>query len=344
MKKLLLPLLLSGLCNSALNAQLVLTQSNNEPIAGDVLAQQRYDSVIALPRNMGQNQTWNFSSITQSTFTSASSKTYVPVSSVPASSLFPAANLAAQIGPNQYEFYTSVASPTPQFEFIGNSFPGRTDAYSDTWITNTWPTSYGSLTSDYFAGTITGPVTAQLNGTVNAMAVGTGTLILPGGFQLSNVLQVKSISYSVETVTAPTPTSSNSFTTTIYDYYHASSKFPVVTIFSQKSTFSAVVPDYTWVFYNKPLGLGILEKSSEFDIGLYPNPASGNFTISISNAKNENCTMGVYDAAGKTVLAKEAGNASLIKESLSVTALPAGVYLVKVQLGEQTSYKKLAVQ
>jgi hypothetical protein len=343
MKRFFTVLLLSSLANAGLNAQLALTKANFEPAEGDVQFTKRYDSIIPLPRSQGTNKVWNCSALVPKNFP-IYTRTFVPLASVPASSLFPGATIAANIAINQYEFYKSAISPTTQLEFLGNSFPGRVDYLTDTRIDDTWPIVYGSSTNDTYLGTITGPVTEQISGTVTAAATGSGTLLLPGG-QLDNVLQVTTTHYSVQTNTSTVsnPPSLN-FTVVTYSYYDISSKFPVVIVEDVKSNLGTVAPDHANVYYNRPLTLSIMENRSEFAFAMYPNPTAKNFNINFDNTKNEICTVQVYDAAGKMVSGKNLGNASEIKENVPVPDLPPGIYLVKIQAGSKTAYKKLAVE
>src|SRR5687767_1575267 len=62
-----------------LPAQLNLTQSANEPVAGDLYHYRNiHDTAANIPRNIGTNQTWDFSAMKLSTILFVSEK-YEPV-------------------------------------------------------------------------------------------------------------------------------------------------------------------------------------------------------------------------------------------------------------------------
>ena len=64
MKK-LYTLILSIVLFSGTKAQLSLTKAFNEPVIGNAVATQEFDSTsTAIPKNTGASQTWNFSAFT----------------------------------------------------------------------------------------------------------------------------------------------------------------------------------------------------------------------------------------------------------------------------------------
>jgi hypothetical protein len=336
-------LLLGGIGFSGLNAQVVLTQVYYEPLPGEIQVTFPYDSITPVPRNTGPNQTWDFSAMIPKSMP-YTTRTFSSTSAVPASSLFSGATIVGQIGPNQYEFYKSTTGTGAKFELIGYSYPGRVDSLKDTRIDFIWPVTFGNSGTDTYSSTIRGPVTGMNIGTVSTAASGSGTLLLPGGNQLGNILQVIKVDRYNQSVSSPTPSSSYNFTTTTYNYYQSISKYPVVTVITDQSDLGSVAPNSTRVYYNSNLKVGLEETTNDFEFGIVPNPANTSFHISLSNSKNENCTVQICDVTGKLISAKDLGNAQVIKENVSVTALPAGVYFVKTQLGNKASVKKLIVE
>ncbi|HWY12840.1 MAG TPA: hypothetical protein VN026_16010, partial [Bacteroidia bacterium] len=102
MKK-LYTLILSITFAFTVNAQLSLTKAANEPVLGDVVTQQGFDSTGVIPKNTGGAQTWNFSAFTQNTVVTVS--TYTTVASTPSAASFPAATLAQNDGSGTYTYF-----------------------------------------------------------------------------------------------------------------------------------------------------------------------------------------------------------------------------------------------
>src|SRR5579872_879793 len=111
-------LLLASIAAQPVKAQLTLTKAANEPVIGDNITLQGYDSTSVIPKNIGAGQTWNFSTLSVNTFSQAN--TYTTVASTPSPALYPSATIAAAevSGSNtNYEFYQSTAST---FEYAGS--------------------------------------------------------------------------------------------------------------------------------------------------------------------------------------------------------------------------------
>ena len=70
---------------------------------------------------------------------------------------------------------------------------------------------------------------------------------------------------------------------------------------------------------------------------IFPNPSNGNVTVSLAN--NEAASVAVYSILGKQVLAQDLSN-----NSLNITSLQSGIYLIKVTQGGTTSTQKLVVK
>ena len=58
-------------------AQLSLTKAFNEPVIGDIVNWQQYDSTTAIPKSLGAGQNWNFNSLTTNTYVQTSTYTTV---------------------------------------------------------------------------------------------------------------------------------------------------------------------------------------------------------------------------------------------------------------------------
>ncbi|CAM3587203.1 T9SS type A sorting domain-containing protein [Flavobacterium gelidilacus] len=73
-------------------------------------------------------------------------------------------------------------------------------------------------------------------------------------------------------------------------------------------------------------------------LSLYPNPVTGN-VLNITSAANLDMNVAVFDIVGKQVI-----NTKVINNTLNVSSLNAGVYIVKVTEDGKTATRKLVVR
>ncbi|GAB2864918.1 hypothetical protein GCM10027044_27300 [Hymenobacter ruber] len=111
-------------------------------------------------------------------------------------------------------------------------------------------------------------------------------------------------------------------------------------------------PDFSAIpgnqFLTDALGTGVLASrsavASSFDFQVYPNPASATSTIAYTvPAGRQPVSLAVYNALGQRVRslasAEQAGS-----QQFALGSLPAGAYLVKLQIGDQLTSRKVVVQ
>ncbi len=87
--------------------------------------------------------------------------------------------------------------------------------------------------------------------------------------------------------------------------------------------------------------VGVDELANDFGVVVYPNPATDQFTIQLSDIALVKSTLTVLDLQGRTVLRR------LLTESeteVSVANFPPGIYLLKMEKGARQSVQKLVVQ
>ena len=98
------------------------------------------------------------------------------------------------------------------------------------------------------------------------------------------------------------------------------------------------------VWWNKQgWGVSVADVTLSDIVNIYPNPATDQVTVDweITSADN-NRTVTIYDINGRVVL-KEAANADVFTQSINVSSLEAGMYMVEVQNGEFKSTQKLHI-
>lgn len=90
---------------------------------------------------------------------------------------------------------------------------------------------------------------------------------------------------------------------------------------------------------NLILGINTLKT---FTTSIFPQPNNGEFTIALNDAViTGNINVSVLDLNGRTVFAKEYDKNNMLK--VETTTLQNGVYILKINIGEEESYQKLII-
>lgn len=338
MKKYYTLILFSVLCFSG-NAQYTITSASN-PVPGDVESYTLLDTIGLKHGTSGTGQTWNYSSTIISTVATTPS-TYVAMSSVPNSFMFPGATIASGDGSGYYSVFSNNAT---KIEIIGQAAPTVTGSilYSNPIKLYSLPFSYGTASPDNFA--FSGPG-YTITGTFTTTGDGIGTLILPTG-TYPNVLKQKLVVY--ESITSGTTTAT--YTVVESRYSSATSKFPLLTIDTQTGT---TVSGTTTTTYDKSgqingaLITGINEpniKLSEFSI--YPNPNSnGIVNMVFTNSDADVCEITVFNALGQSVktISFNSLSAGLINKCIDLSELESGIYYIHLKAGKEEHTQRLTI-
>ncbi|MCW3077895.1 MAG: hypothetical protein JWO32_2504 [Bacteroidetes bacterium] len=335
MKKIYITLL-SGLFINQLSAQ-TLTQAAHEPVSGDMNSYKGYDSSGVVPKNTGAGMSWNFSSFTINTTTTSS--TFTTATSVPAATNFPGATTAEDQGSGNYNFYKTVGS---SYESLGSSSPSGDFTYTNSAVAVVWPATMGYSLTDAFSGTVTGGFSGTLAGTVTTQGTGTGTITLPGGLVMTNILQVRVKNNVNLNITTPFPLTAT-VTGVDYMYYHSSQKFPVLRV-SYSATTGFTNTSSATIELNSAIITGLTDKNFDATFQIFPNPAKDAFNVRLTNTENSNGTIEVFNSIGQLVKVINLGNSPVIQHSVSLTDLNSGIYIVKTTLGNKVSSRKLIVE
>jgi hypothetical protein len=321
-------------------AQLTLLSIYHEPSAGDKDGVKMYDSVGVVPKSTGSGMTWDFSAFSMKTG-AATTETYMLASAVASSSMFAGATLAGTEDNITYNFYKSSASPA-KFEILGSYSPSSTTTFTDPMTWYQWPISMGTTYSDSFSGTENNPY-AVIAGTSTTTASGSGNLVLPGGASFSNILQLVSNDRMTVSDTT-TPISTSTMVTTRYNYFHTSQKFPLLSVTYNKATIDTFVINSAVIEVNYLLAVGLNDLNFDATFAIYPNPAKDHFNVKLTNLKNEECNIEIYNALGQMVCRNNLGDNSLIQANISLSNLQKGMYIVKTSLGDRSSARRLIVE
>lgn len=299
MKTLYSPLIALLLFSISSRAQLILTKAVNEPIVGDIRNAVSYDTVTALPKNTGANQSWNFSNMSANNFTETT--TFISTGSATGASLFLGATIASSRGGNSFEFFKATANT---WEFVGDYQTMNAEYFSlsNTGIFYNWPISFNSTFSDVAAGVqSSGSGTNVLNATISYTASGSGTVTLPGAVVYNNCLQIT----QKITATVGTGTNSTLIDQTAYLYFASGKKFPIAEIqYSTQTDMSGSSNDF-WAMleFNPPVGLQD-NLNLPLTFQLYPNPAQNKVYIEIPGDIKE-FSLKVVDTKGAVIFIDE---------------------------------------
>ncbi len=336
MKKILL---LAFVATASLtNSQnLTMTKAAFEPAIGDIKKTGALDTSFystGLPSNItGTNVVWDFSNLgltstvaATSTFIAAASATVTPPSG---------ATLAEDQG-GSYTFYKSVATPTTEFQLQSVKFGTVALTFTNTALIARWPMDYGYNVVDNIAGTAQqGTLNAQFTGSVHTVADGMGTLQMPYGVNHTNVLRIKSVQTMTITIFSFPVADVKQ---TIYQYFKAGNKFPILTVNASSTTFSSQTTDATTASGDAQyLPIGIKENSlKQVNFNVLPNPANTEVSVQLENNKTAS-SMVLINAIGQTI--KNINNSN----TMNVSDVPNGVYYLEVHSGDHSARKPVVI-
>ena len=98
--------------------------------------------------------------------------------------------------------------------------------------------------------------------------------------------------------------------------------------------------------YNNPLDIPKIERPEELNhFNIFPNPSSGDFSISINSIKFENAQIQVYSLQGKIVYSKNINLSGANQElQISLDNNATGLYLVKLSSESWTETRKILIE
>ena len=323
MKQFYLTLFIICSCSVILHAQPTLTAANYTPLAGENF-QQNFHGVTN-PFPAGANQTWDFSNA-NATIYWIDIYSYVTAASLPNASLFPGANLATGSG-NDYSFFNANSTA---YELVGYISNGIQTNYSNTETLMTFPFTYTDSYTDSFSATYFDSVSFTRNGTINAVADGYGTVILPWG-TISDVLRIHIIEDYID---SSLQSASDTTHMEVYQWFKPGIHYPVYTIYEQ--TISGTI--YRFGTYIDQASVG-LSNATATDIMLnaYPNPCTEFIELSYVLATSAKVQYTVVNAIGQEVYRSEEENngGGSINKRIDVSDLAEGIYVATIRIDQQ---------
>lgn len=324
-----------------------LTQAANEPVAGDQDRLYYIDTAAyssGLPNNVsGNSAVWNFTNL--QALSPADTTFYVAPSSVPSSTDYPGCSVV-QHGYLDI-FIKSTTSPTTQTEILGVRSGTFNLTFTNTAIAARYPVSFGSGTTDALAGTYTAlGFNGPCSGVITTTADGFGTLNLPDNLSYNNVLRVK----SVQTVTLtqffiPVAT----VIQTIYNYYHNTQKFPILSVNYQVISIAATGSNIATSYVTGSTGAfvtGLNENSvNDEQISFYPNPGTESYMhLNVPLSLSEKLNVSFYDLCGRKVLSQEIEPGNGRDNPILVKYLAKGLYTAVCEGTSVRHVQRLVIQ
>ena len=344
MNKITLSILLVATSLFGLNAQTVLKHSTHAMQKGDVLNLNRVAYVA--PGEGGTNQLWDFSNVEiLSDYEINYNEDMVLRSNRPAGTSF-----SCTENVTRKPFYQITST---QKLYYGVDGPHAQIRFEEPLVDMVYPFAYG----DEITGNMNGTYTTTRDGKIypivgkyTTTADGWGTLILPNGKQIDNVLRVKSVKdYSHELYNML-----YDITVTRYAFFAPSSRYAVMQIQEVEYKCDCACNSSEKMAYfnpaatNEPMLIYAAEenkakKQETLSYNVYPNPVKNNFTLSYTIPESSNVNVSLLDISGKEIKVirngyQEAGNYSI---SQNIKDINGGVFLLRIQINDEVYTEKL---
>jgi len=313
-------LLFTGL----VNAQPTLTYTSNAPVQGQAYTL-HYGPYVS-EGAAGAAQTWDLSTLTTD---STALITLVDPASTTNGASFPNATVA-ETGAAAIMYYRW--DPDGMY-LTGSDAAGLLIPYTNEAQYLSLPCTFGTTwTDDAVAEFTVQGFDVSRNATIDGEADGYGTLIMPT-WTANNVLRVH---WHEETLDS-TPLFNLESVYDSYLYFVEGQSFPIVQLVHSELTFlgqTTVVEQVQWV---DALSTDADERTAgTTDLGLYPNPAHDQLTVSLPADLKGTVHLTVADAQGRTVNAQRttalSGNGPV-----DISALSAGLYMLTATDASGTS-------
>ncbi len=75
-----------------------------------------------------------------------------------------------------------------------------------------------------------------------------------------------------------------------------------------------------------------------------PNPTTGLFTLNLQMEKSADVQVDLFNNLGQLVQSIQAGNTAVLNRTVDLSAAPAGMYTVRIRLGNDTAVRRVSVQ
>ena len=95
------------------------------------------------------------------------------------------------------------------------------------------------------------------------------------------------------------------------------------------------------ICFDPPLSI---EDNTIGKFSIYPNPNDGSFNVKLNGQTSENISISVFDIRGRSIFNNIYSNSSNFNERVDLNGVHSGIYMMKIQSGNQTITKKIIVK
>lgn len=352
MKKICLSFLLLTACSGAVFAQATLSGAQLNPLVNNSFTTVNCDTTglieSAILGNTGPSYTWNFLGLSTISYDTAKEDT---CATTPHCSLFMAGtNKASQTLSSGTYIYQILNSDS--FAITGYYNSSTDNAiFTNPMISLKYPFTYLDSFNDAYAGSVTynpgtGAITANEAGTVHVVCDGWGTLNLPGSVSDANVLRVRSSQTFIDSASIFGTPYTITVAISTFEWFMADYHSPLLSIsFTDQIAGPGSLHTKT-ISYAKRYPLGVRNFTTiENSLELFPNPATDQLNIKFESTTSEKIQITVLDLLGREVAAiPTAGIQGVQQVSFNTGSVAKGLYLIRLQSGNETITRKVTVQ
>ncbi len=321
----------SALLLASVSAQPTLNMANNGPMpVGAPFAVSSYDNATQNydSGSAGMDELYGFWMVPSTGVgTGNHDQFFVAPSVTPTSASIPGTTVISTDGGSDSTFWKVDATGAEQIG-VRSALEGVV-AFTDGAVELKYPCSFGTTWTDNFAASysISG-IAVTRAGTINGIADGYGTIQLPA-LEIPNVLRVKvrKVANDVSAIASIRRT----FDT--YYFYQEGVRFPLMMTSLDSVTISGgsptIVFSMEWLYGAGSVGISDVA-ADQVVFTPYPNPTNGQLDLRASADVKDLHSVEVLNATGQLVMQVNKRGTASMSSVLDMSALPAGVYQVRV--------------
>jgi len=322
--------ILGWLCFSALGFAQTLTYSTNAPTPGDIHTIKGADTINLLPNTTaGSGVSWD---LTNSIITNTRVVTnnWVNPSALPGGLLF--VGMGSNVCLSDSSMF--LKSSSAKLEYLGNlGSDGSVTQFTNSVEVMQFPFTFGNSYTDNFSGKIISPMmgTINLTGTINVVADGQGTLILPTNPTPTSfsVLRVKSITKMLIAGTGTLSMLTGTINSVNYQFFKTGNKFSILeyTYTDVKIPLISINQKGFDMSYDASLTINVPELSNNTPfLFVFPNPSQHLLNIQ-TNQNNPNYILEVFSINGQSIF-KDKLNTKMY--NINIEQWSKGVYIIQI--------------
>jgi hypothetical protein len=309
---------------AVLFSQPTITSSEYLLSVGDILTVYSYQSLYTAPTE-GAAQTWDYTSLDVTTPTT---KNIIDPSTSGIAGLGSSTLCSDLQGSIDCFLIETGGIQRTGLGGFGSNFPYQNPEY-----VLKFPISYGYNDSDSFQSNFmaTG-FNGIRHGKVNYEVTGYGTLLLPNSITLNNVLQIKYVDHTIDSVDVfgDWQTADHNFVR--YYFYAPNYHGEVLQMSSGSSHFVSMGTDTTLypsgtIYQLLGSGAGTEPMNEKENFDLYPNPVNERFTLTSKENIPENCRYTILNVNGQIL---QTGVISANNLTVQVPMLNPGFYILQI--------------